>query len=53
MKHANYDNPCDIKIVKVGKLYRLEYPKDGYELIGTLEEILEEIKEHLELMKEV
>ena len=51
-KHNNYKSIDKIKIIKISDdKYSLEYDSDGWGLIGTREEIIEEISEHLANMK--
>lgn len=51
MKHSDYKSPCEMVVTRLGDIYRLEYPQENYELVGSLDEVLEEIKEHLGLMR--
>lgn len=52
MKHDNYDNPCKITLYKKPDGdYLLRYDSENYELLCSEEELLEEIQEHINLMK--
>lgn len=51
MKHSDYKNPAVITIRRQGENYRLTYADEEWELYAGLEEILDEIKEHLILME--
>lgn len=55
MKHDNYNERTEIVLTKHdGTFYTLNYiaPDDErYALYGTKEEVLEELGEHMELMK--
>ena len=51
-KHNNYESTAEITLVKVGdNLFRLSYQEEDWELLGSKDEILEELGEHMELMK--
>ena len=55
MKHDDYNSTTTIVITrKNDKFYTLEYTEpddEHYELYGTAEELVEELKEHMVLMK--
>ena len=52
IKHNGYGNPCHITIHKhPNGFYTLAYPDEGYEYYCSEGELLEEIREHLDLMK--
>lgn len=55
-KHNNYANPCVATIYKRQGLdgediYVLSYQDEEWELTATKDEVLEELSEHLELMR--
>lgn len=54
IKHTDYDNPCHIVIFKHRQngAYTLRYEDENYELYCTKDELLEELGEHLENMRE-
>lgn len=51
MKHNNYDNPAEITIVRLDEdHFDLAYGEEDWSLIGTKDEVLEELSEHMDLM---
>ena len=52
MKHSDYSNPCEIRVTKLDDdVYRLQYSDENFELVGMLDDVVDEIKEHLALMR--
>lgn len=56
-KHDNYTNPCVVTIRKRHNksydydFYTLQYADEDYALTGTLEDIINELSEHMDNMK--
>lgn len=51
-KHNDYENPCRMTIYKgKGDNYTLRYEDEGYEFYCNEAELLEELAEHMALMK--
>lgn len=52
MKHDKYDKNETIHIERIDeKLFRLFYEAENYEFVGTHDEVIAELSEHLELKK--
>ena len=52
MKHDNYDQSEMIQITRLGEdTFRLFYEAENYEFVGTHDEVIEELSEHLDLKK--
>lgn len=53
IKHTDYDNPCHIVITKhKNGMYTLRYEDENYEFYCSKNELLEELREHVENMRE-
>lgn len=56
-QHDNYKNPCVVTITKLHQgnydydYYTLQYQDESYTLTGTLEDIINELSEHMDNMK--
>lgn len=56
-QHDNYKNPCVVTIRKRHNssydydFYTLQYDDEDYALTGTLEDIINELSEHMDNMK--
>lgn len=50
MKHSNYDQNETIQLSRLGEdMYRLFYESENFEFIGTKEDVIAELGEHMEL----
>lgn len=51
-RHCNYKSIDNIKIIKLSDdSYKLEYGSDGWGLIGSYNDIISELSEHLTAMR--
>lgn len=52
MKHDNYNETEMIQLTRMGEdMYRLFYEAENYEFIGTKEDVIAELGEHMENKK--